>query len=223
MGLEVQGGSIQGLGTICGNVSSAGTVSPGDSPGTLTVNGNYTQAPTGRFEVEIGGLSAGSEFDRLAISGSASLAGTMNISLINGFVPAEGNAFAVMTYGSRAGTFGTVTGRHLPGGLDFGLQYRPGDLTLVVAVPRAGDADWDGNVDFADYLTLEANYGATAAATWEHGDFNGDTDVDFSDYQALERNFGKVLPALPGDAVPAPPVLSVLLAGLAFLPRRRRA
>ena len=43
----------QAYGTVGGNLVNNGTVSPGDSPGTLTVNGNYTQNASGNLIIEI--------------------------------------------------------------------------------------------------------------------------------------------------------------------------
>ena len=42
---------LGGAGTIFGNVFNYGTVSPGNSPGTLTINGNYTQGSSGNLAI----------------------------------------------------------------------------------------------------------------------------------------------------------------------------
>lgn len=69
-------GSLGGTGTILGNVTNNGIVKPGNSIGTLTINGNYVQSATGIYEVEIDGFGDG---DLLEIGGSASLAGSLVI------------------------------------------------------------------------------------------------------------------------------------------------
>ena len=56
--LSIQGGSLSGSGTIIGNVVNAGELNPGSSFGIITVNGNYTH--TGRLNIELGGITAGS-------------------------------------------------------------------------------------------------------------------------------------------------------------------
>ena len=54
------GGVIGGGGTVGGNVdNSAGTVAPGNSPGILTVTGNYSQGGGGTLEIEIMGSNPG--------------------------------------------------------------------------------------------------------------------------------------------------------------------
>jgi fibronectin-binding autotransporter adhesin len=105
------GGTLSGSETINGNVTNAGQVNPGGigAAGVLTINGNYTQTATGVLNVEIGGPGAGSGFDQLRISGTATLGGTLNVSLLNGYVPPRGRAFQILTFGSREGTtFATV-------------------------------------------------------------------------------------------------------------------
>src|SRR5206468_1218555 len=82
--INIQGGSLAGSGTVTGPVivSGTGVLSPGLSPGLLSLAGNYTQqGPNGAFNVEIGGTAAGS-FDRADISGTgavATLAGILNV------------------------------------------------------------------------------------------------------------------------------------------------
>jgi T5SS/PEP-CTERM-associated repeat protein len=100
------GGTLGGSGTVgTTTVASGGTISPGNSVGTLTVNGNATFASGSTYRVEIAGASA----DLLTISGTASLAGT--IQLVAGGGSYSFNApYTVLTAGGgRTGTFGTVT------------------------------------------------------------------------------------------------------------------
>ncbi len=75
-----------------------------------------------------------------------------------------------------------------------------GDLeTLLSRVERLpGDVDFDGQVDFADFLTLSANFGA--AGLWSQGDFDASGEVDFADFLAMSANFG----ATPSTAAIVP-------------------
>jgi autotransporter-associated beta strand protein len=70
-------GTLAGTGTVDGNVTNNGTVSPGDSPGTLTVNGNFTQANGGTLLIDIAGAYAG-EFSVLNVLGTANLDGFLD-------------------------------------------------------------------------------------------------------------------------------------------------
>jgi outer membrane autotransporter protein len=76
----------------------------------------------GRLAIEVGGLLAGVQFDRLTVSGRATLEGILAVKGINGFVPASGNSFAVLTYGSRSGTFALVNGGDTMYTIDYGAQ-----------------------------------------------------------------------------------------------------
>jgi hypothetical protein len=110
--VNLLGGTLSGTGTVNGNLINGGQINPGGIgvAGILTINGNYTQTATGVLNIDIGGTAAGSGYDQLVISGSATLAGTLNVNLINGFTPTTGATFPILTCGaSRTGTFGTVS------------------------------------------------------------------------------------------------------------------
>ncbi len=110
--LEINGGSIVGLGQITGDVNNtAGSVKPAGpaAAGILTISGAYTQGSTASLGIELAGTSAG-QYDRLVVSGAATLAGTLDIALIDSFSLTNGNAFQVLTYGSQTGDFTTVNG-----------------------------------------------------------------------------------------------------------------
>jgi hypothetical protein len=73
--LNLSGGRLGGSGAVGGALNSTGgTVAPGNSAGTLTVEGDYTQAADGTLEIELAGAGEG-EFDVLAVTGDASLDG----------------------------------------------------------------------------------------------------------------------------------------------------
>ena len=71
----INGGIVVGSGTINGSLTNRGQVIPGGTgaAGLLTVNGTYTQTATGSLSIELGGMSAGSQYDQLAVSGTAAL------------------------------------------------------------------------------------------------------------------------------------------------------
>jgi hypothetical protein len=124
----INGGRLRGTGTIAANVTNAGVVIPGDAPGTLTIQGNYTQTAAGALDINLGGAGGNSQ---LAVSGTATLAGALNVSLVNGFTPPSGAWFRILTYAARAGSFTTQTGLTLGGGKFFVPSYRSNDVTLV--------------------------------------------------------------------------------------------
>jgi outer membrane autotransporter protein len=102
------GGTLAGSGIISGKVINAGTLSPGNSPGIFTVNGDYTQSATGTLRIEVAGL-APSEHDLLAVTGHASLAGTLQLIGLGGFTLHVGDQLTFLTAnGGVSGSFGTV-------------------------------------------------------------------------------------------------------------------
>ncbi len=89
-------GSLIGTGTIdlCSVcvVHAGGLISPGLSPGTLTINGHYEQLPTGVLIVEYNGMDPGA-FDVLHVTGETTLAGRLEVHFRGGFSPDDPNAF----------------------------------------------------------------------------------------------------------------------------------
>jgi T5SS/PEP-CTERM-associated repeat protein/autotransporter-associated beta strand protein len=104
------GATLGGSGKVGSvTVKQGGKVAPGNSPGQLTIEGDYTQESGAVLEMEIGGASPGTGgYDQLVVSGASSLNGTLNLSLVNGYRPAVGDKFAIITSGSETGTFSTI-------------------------------------------------------------------------------------------------------------------
>jgi hypothetical protein len=89
--------------TTVGDFTNNGTLGVG-SGSIFTVTGNYTQGSGGTLEVQIGGPPASGQFGQLAVTGTARLAGTLTVSLIDPFMPDPGDGFAFMTFASATGT-----------------------------------------------------------------------------------------------------------------------
>ncbi len=107
---QLQGGMLTGTGMVTAAVfNSGGTVSPGASPGIMVISGNYTQS-AGGLNIELGGTAVGTGHDQLQVTGTASLGGALNVSLINGFLPATGNGFTILTAPIVSGTFTNTPG-----------------------------------------------------------------------------------------------------------------
>jgi hypothetical protein len=76
------------------------------------------------------GLSGDSDFGRINLTGTASLAGRLAARLINGYVPVTNRTFQVMSYGVVAGTFTDYSGLDVGYGRAFAPVYTPTSLTL---------------------------------------------------------------------------------------------
>jgi hypothetical protein len=126
--VDLNGGSLTGSGTIQANVINAGTVAPGDTVGTLTIQGNYTQTANGVLLIQIGGANA---YGQLAVTGTATLAGTLQVSFVNGYVPAVGTDFEILTFADNVGSFTNEVGLSLPP-LHLDPVWHSDSLTLTV-------------------------------------------------------------------------------------------
>lgn len=151
--LNITSGRLEGFGTIRGSVDMGGEVAPGAPLGVLQIDGTYTQRAAGALDVEIGGVTAGTDFDRLDVTGAATLAGTLRVSLVNGFTPSPGNTFQIMTFGSHTGDFTTTDGLIIGNGLGFRTVYTDTDLSLAIVQEICDDGidnDGDGFTDCND-------------------------------------------------------------------------
>lgn len=104
------GGTLAGNGTITGPVTNAGLVSAGASPGTIRIDGDFVQAASGRLLVELSGTTAvaGSDFDLLEITGSATLDGTLEFAALEDWTPTLGDTLLPITWGSVSGDFAEI-------------------------------------------------------------------------------------------------------------------
>lgn len=177
-------GVLEGAGTILTSVTNGGRVQlGGSSAGLLTIDGNYTQLSTGDLQMQIGGPLADVDYDHLHVTGSVTLGGILNVTLIDNFVPRPGDTFDVVTYASHVGTFETVNLPTLVPGQNIDVVYTESAVRLVarslpvvavdndlvrvdegqVAVNTGSFADADGDV-----VTVTASVGTISqeAGTW---------------------------------------------------------
>jgi hypothetical protein len=135
--LDLNGGNLYGTGTLGYGVVDTATITPGTSAtstGELQVNGTYAQNSGGALDVTIGGTTAGTKFDQLNVSGTASLNGTLNITLASGYTPAVGNTFDILNASSISGSFSTINGLAINSSEHFTVTTVSGDeieLTVV--------------------------------------------------------------------------------------------
>ncbi len=190
---------------------------------TLDIDGDYTQMAGATLELD---LQDEVTFDKVAVSGAASLDGGLAIGQLA--EPVLGDAFVIMTTGSStvSGAFDQtqVTGVDLTDAdTALALLYEDSDADTVVDRVRLmatyrGDANGDGAVSLVDLNALGAGFGL--AGTWQTGDFNYDGAVSLADLNALGTNFGRSVPTSP--AVPEPASLFLLGLGALALSRKRR-
>ena len=109
--VDISGGQLDGSGTIHGDVvHTGGNIRAGFSPGSITINGNYTQTANGTLDMEIAGTSAGAQYDQINVMGTVTLAGTINLTYLNGFLPKDGDNFQLVTYYGLSGSWSNYNG-----------------------------------------------------------------------------------------------------------------
>jgi hypothetical protein len=182
----------------------------------LHLASSFTQDAAGTIEIELGASSA----DQLAITGAATLDGTLRVKTFGGFTPLPGQSFDVMTFASRSGDV-TLDNELGFAGLLLSKNYSATKLTLLASAKFTGDANLDGVVNTSDFTAMASNYN-NPTANWLQGDFNGDGIVNAIDFNMLASNYGSGSSgAALGSVVPEPATLfSVCF--LAFLRRTRR-
>ncbi|WP_043588586.1 autotransporter-associated beta strand repeat-containing protein [Geminisphaera colitermitum] len=144
------GAFLRGEGTINGDLFNSGTVSPGFSPGTLIVTGNFTQTTGGILVIEI---ASAVSFDQIIVSGSASLAGTLQLDLLDGYNPV-GQSFEILTAaGGVTGTFSPVTGS---AAIDATVTYNANDVTVsFIQLPFASFGETPNQIAVANAAQLD--------------------------------------------------------------------
>jgi N-acetylneuraminic acid mutarotase len=110
--------------------SNTGTLTIGASS-VFTVNGNYTQDPKATLEIQLAGPSSSGQFGQLVVTGTATLGGTLTITLLNSYVPQSGDSYTILTFASR----GTPPTSFATTPSAFGLTYDDGAGTLTLSVP----------------------------------------------------------------------------------------
>ncbi len=129
--LRGDGGTVQFDAVI-----AAGTVAPGGAPGILSWEAEWLPTQSGALVVELGGLTPGSGHDQLQVTGPVTLAGTLTIELLDGFAPAPGDSFTVLTCSDGCqGAFDTVVE---PPGAAFDIVVEPNQVRLVAVEPPTG-------------------------------------------------------------------------------------
>ncbi|MEO0510925.1 MAG: autotransporter-associated beta strand repeat-containing protein [Verrucomicrobiota bacterium] len=114
-------------------VQTGGVFSPGQSPATTTIGGDYTMDENSTLLIEIGGLTQGTDYDFLDVAGSVTLDGELEIELIDDFTPIEGDTFTIIAAAAGInGDFNTFTLPTLDGELRWNFSDTGSILTLEV-------------------------------------------------------------------------------------------
>lgn len=120
------------------DLANAGTIKL-DENSALNVSGNYSQGSNSRLYIEIGSNGPNPNFHPLNVSGAATLAGTLDVRLVNGFVPGPTQTFPIINAASISGNFTQVHGADVTvtaNGVSIHPNGAPIPLALTSAVSR---------------------------------------------------------------------------------------
>ncbi len=162
--VDIRGGTLTGSGTVLtgsgpidGQIENhGGVVAPGNGVGMLNVTGRFANALDGTLAFELGGTTAGTQYDQLNVTGAVTLNGVLTISLVNlgggTFTPSPGNTFWLITAtDSIGGAFSQIVA---PDGYNWKVNYNADGvgMSMQLVVGNPGDFNFDGTVDARDYV-----------------------------------------------------------------------
>ena len=102
---------VSGAGSFTGTGLNffEGGYSPGNSPALVTHEGSIGFDSGSSLLIELAGLSPGDEHDALAVGGTATLAGLLEVDLLDGFSPTAGDSFDILTAATIIGEFDALS------------------------------------------------------------------------------------------------------------------
>lgn len=201
-----------------GSITVNSVLEAGTGPASLSFGGNVKFGSSASVREEIGGTAAGTQRDLIGVTGVATLAGEMQLKLINGFLPLPGDSFNILNYGTALGDINVVSGAGNLG-LGWSKTYSATGLSVSAFPLLPGDANYDGIVDGKDLGRLSIAW--QKAGNWLNGDFNSDHIIDVDDLYILATHWGMTVP-LNASAVTLPEPTALLFVALPCLRRRRR-
>lgn len=146
-----EGGTLSGNGIIYADVDNAGALYPGwgGEGGTLTIDGNFRQSPDAWFLVN---LDAPEGTSRLDVTGTATLAGSVDVKILPGSYRGDSSHIILSALGGMTGRFEDDCGCYAF--LDLTLSYDP--TTAYLDVVR-------NDIAFADVAPTSNSRAAASA------------------------------------------------------------
>jgi hypothetical protein len=164
-------GRLAGNGRIQGSVVNYGRIAPGNSVGTLHIDGDYVQLDDGELLIEI---AAGDNFDTLHVEGNIETGGAkLHVSLLGGYSPEEGATFDILDWtGTGVGMFSEIELPRLSRGLGWNTSQleTSGVLSVAPAYFQSGDFITHSQVSWGTPMeqggmVLQGHYDSVYAST----------------------------------------------------------
>jgi len=109
-GLQINtNATLKGTGTLEANTTVIGKLSPGASPGLLTITGNLTLASNAVFEVELDGTTPGTLYDQVDVTGTVNISNSI-LTLDVSFSPTTNDLFTIIVNDGSDAVLGTFQG-----------------------------------------------------------------------------------------------------------------
>jgi autotransporter-associated beta strand protein len=214
-------GTLGGTGTINGavTVNDGGTLAPGASAGTLTVNNSLAMGSGSTYVWQLG---SGGLADLVDVNGTLSIASSWTLKLMSdGGTPGTGE-YNLFTYDAFSGSFTLPTIDATGTWTTAKVAQDTVKNRIYLSFGLPGDTNGDFVVDAADFITLKKNFGAGPGATGKEaiGDFNDSGTVNWADLNILTNAMAGTggAPAV----TPEPATLGLLMVGALAVLRRRR-
>jgi hypothetical protein len=224
--LDAPGSTLTGGGVIAGNVVNSGLVSPGASPGRLSISGNYTQNANGTLVIDIEGNDNSNplnlQFDFLEIMGNANLSGTLAVDL-EGYTPLQGEQFTIVDANTLSGAFSNAPNGHRLDTVDedfsFTVNYNAGAGTVTLAsFALLADYNLNGKVDAADYTVWRNSLNQAGPNLIADGNRDGMvTQLDFAFWKShYGESIGNGAGTTTANLANVPEPTGAFLAGVAL-------
>jgi beta propeller repeat protein len=180
-GLELFG-HVSGTGTITGT-TIFGNVSPGNSAGQLGLT-DVVLSSAGTLNLEIGGTDT-QQYDQVTLAGTMSLAGDLQVQLIDSFVPQVGDIFSLFNLAPSTNLLGGFSDILLPelasGVWDATGLLSSGNLLVISPGPNPCGLGGDSGCSTADLDALYGVFNTNVPPTDAVFDLNSDNVVDAAD------------------------------------------
>jgi hypothetical protein len=222
-----QAGLLRGSGEINGNVSigdDSGAVATLALGPSLEVNGNLKLVSDARLEVDFRPTPGGGAFDMIDVSGTITLGGVLDLSVLAGATPIPGVIYPMLTADAIQGGFDDIVGTAVGGGswvphfdptftsINFSPSYLPGNMNADDTVDELDVALFAYAIRDPNTYHNEHYLGGNVADSFM-ADMDEDGDNTFADIpvflDAIEQFGGSSQAAMAGilrilTAVPEP-------------------
>lgn len=200
-GAVVVPGYVRGNGKVfADHIILEGIVSPGNSPGCIDFGGSVTFNSTATLVMELEGTAPCTGYDQISVANTLTINNaTMEIVLLNGFVPQFQQRFDLLNWNTLSGggfAIIDISAATLSYPLQWDLSevYTTGEVIAGVQAIADGDLaplnSPDGIINAADILIamrLAMGELTTGALQYAHGDMNSDGVINIVDLILINK------------------------------------